>query len=177
MCVSSSVGYIGKHICSLGLPHAKVDGRPKFSSWTTLMKFEALKTKIMNINIFLEMELCSWVSKDTCFRLQCPSVFNTKEWLVWLEYEGGKLLLSFSVHAPKCTVSRLWRQWKSITHSPFSMNLWPIINILMLYWSAIYSDISLIFINSCLKFLSPLVHTLLYNTVLLCTHTTPKSTP
>jgi hypothetical protein len=74
------------------------------------VKFEALKTTIKIINIFLEMAPCSWVGEDACFLLQCPSLFDAKEWLVWLEYEGGKLLLSVGVHALKCTVSRLWRQ-------------------------------------------------------------------
>jgi hypothetical protein len=116
---------------------------------------------------------CSWVCKDAHFRL----IFKTKEWLVWLEYDGRIFLLSVSFHAPKYTVSRLWRHWKSTILFPFCMNLCPIINILMLYWNVLYSVISLIFINSCRKFFFPLVHIILYNNVLLCTHTTPKSMP
>ena len=120
---------------------------------------------------------CSWVCKDASFRLTCPSIFKAKEWLVWLEYEGRMFLLSFSFHALKYTVSRLWRQWKSTIHFPFSMNLWPITNIVMLYWNVVYSEILLIFIKSCRKFFFSLVHIILHNNVLLCTHTTPKSTP
>jgi hypothetical protein len=140
-------GYIRRPVCSLILAHATVNGRPKFSSWTTLVKFEAFKTTTMNINIFLDMTSCSRIVKDGCFRQICPSIFNAKEWLIWPEYEGRKFLLSESFHAPKWTVSHLWRQWRSTRPFPFSMNLWPIINILVLYWIVVYSDFSLIFIN------------------------------